>query len=96
MFGLQPLRHISTLPAAADCRPDTAGPQSTHSCPSPRRSVMRQKATSGCVIGIAIFLYSRYAFSSRLTSSRNRQSVPSAMIFCGVDLMKRASRRRSA
>src|SRR5262249_5987644 len=37
-----------------------------------------------------------HAFSSRLSSFRKRQSVFSAMIFCGVDLMKPTSRSRSA
>ena len=37
-----------------------------------------------------------YAFNSRLSSFKKRQSVPSAMIFCGLDLMKPASRRRRA
>jgi hypothetical protein len=37
-----------------------------------------------------------HAFNSRLTSSRKRQSVPSAMIFCGVDLTMPASCNRSA
>ena len=35
-------------------------------------------------------------FSSRFSSFRNRQSVPWAMIFCGLDLMSPASWRRSA
>ncbi len=33
-------------------------------------------------------------FSSRLSSFRNRQSVPSAMIFCGLDLTKPSSCKR--
>jgi hypothetical protein len=37
-----------------------------------------------------------HVFSSRFTWLRNRQSVPSAMIFCGLDLMKPASCRRKA
>ena len=37
-----------------------------------------------------------HAFSSRLTLSRKRQSVPSAMIFCGLDLIRPTSRRRRA
>jgi hypothetical protein len=37
-----------------------------------------------------------HAFSSRLRSFKKRQSVPSAMIFCGLDLMKPTSCRRKA
>ena len=37
-----------------------------------------------------------HAFSSRLSSSKKRQSVPSAMIFCGVDLTMPASCSRKA
>ena len=39
---------------------------------------------------------SAHAFSSRLSSFRKRQSVPSAMIFCGLTLIMPASRMRSA
>jgi transposase len=39
---------------------------------------------------------SPHAFNSRLSSSRKRQSVPSAMIFCGLDLIRPASCMRSA
>ena len=37
-----------------------------------------------------------HAFSSRFSSLRKRQSVPSSMIFCGLDLTMPASCRRSA
>ena len=37
-----------------------------------------------------------HAFSSRLSSLKKRQSVPSAMICCGVDLIMPTSWRRSA
>src|SRR5262249_52931261 len=37
-----------------------------------------------------------HPFSSRLSSFKKRQSVPSAMIFCGLDLMRPTSCRRSA
>ena len=37
-----------------------------------------------------------HVFSSRLSSSRKRQSVPSAMIFCGLDLIMPVSCMRSA
>ena len=37
-----------------------------------------------------------HTFSSRLSSSRKRHSVLSAIIFCGVDLMRPTSRRRKA
>jgi len=39
---------------------------------------------------------SAHAFSSRLSSFRKRQSVPSAMIFCGLDRIRPASCSRSA
>ena len=38
----------------------------------------------------------RHAFSSRFSSLRKRQSVPWAMIFCGVLWIIPASRRRKA
>ena len=37
-----------------------------------------------------------HAFSSRLSSLKKRQSAPSAMIFCGLTLIKPASRMRNA
>src|SRR5262249_13353513 len=37
-----------------------------------------------------------HAFSSRLRSFKKRQSVPSAIIFCGVDLTNPISCKRSA
>ena len=51
-----------------------------------------------CIVGIAnsSLCFSAHAFSSRLSSLRKRQSVPSAMIFCGADLMKPRSCSRSA
>jgi hypothetical protein len=36
-----------------------------------------------------------HAFSSFFSSLKNRQSVPCAMIFCGLDLIMPASLRRS-
>jgi hypothetical protein len=37
-----------------------------------------------------------YTFSSRLSSFKKRQSVPSAMILCGLALIKPASRKPRA
>ena len=37
-----------------------------------------------------------HAFNSRLSSFKKRQSVPSAMIFCGLDLIMPISCKRSA
>jgi len=45
---------------------------------------------------LAFVALGAHAFSSRLSSFRKRQSVPSAMIFCGLDLIKPTSCRRSA
>ncbi len=42
------------------------------------------------------WLDSRYPFSSFFSSLKKRQSVPFAMIFCGVDLIIPASWRRRA
>src|SRR5215813_2753698 len=49
-----------------------------------------------CLICIENRPLINYAFSSRLSLFRKRQSVPSAMIFCGLDLIRPTSWRRRA
>jgi hypothetical protein len=72
-------------------RADDAG----HTC---RRECLQEPASGAChwhsKSPFSLFIV--YALSSRLTSSRNRQSVPSAMIFCRLDLIRPASCRRNA
>jgi hypothetical protein len=62
------------------------------------RSLRRIGCYSSIEFGwfFVIIGYSPHAFSSRLSSLKKRQSVFSAMIFCGVDLMRPSSYRRSA
>lgn len=51
------------------------------------RAVLARTARPGAasLIGLAILI--PYALSSFFSSLRNRQSVPCAMIFCGVELI---------
>src|SRR5215813_7242719 len=56
---------------------------------APARAVMVRKRRRVCVVGMRNLpvLLTDHAFSSRLTSFRKRQSVPLAMIFCGLLLI---------
>src|SRR5215472_1738513 len=69
--------------AGADPRPgleNDADPHPRHAAPAVKPAL---------ALGV-------HAFSSRLSSSRKCQSVPSTIIFCGLDLINPASRMRSA
>jgi hypothetical protein len=82
---------VSSGPSAAG-----AGGEPSKIVPPATDAVVRKRRRV-CMIGIEILPFlSVHAFSSRLSSLKKRQSVPSAMIFCGLDLIMPASCSRRA
>ena len=79
----------------------SSGPSSASTVARSKPAAPASDTSSGSGVGSAssalgLPVLCVHAFSSRLSSFRKRQSVPSAMIFCGLDLMKPTSCRRSA
>jgi hypothetical protein len=62
---------------------------------APASAIVLRKRRRVCIIIIETSLQ-YHAFSSRLSSFKKRQSVPSAMIFCGLALTKPTSCIRTA
>jgi hypothetical protein len=93
MTGALPNRTVVVSSAGSSAHPHRG--ERRPAAPASDRVVKKPRRVCVFDIGILPLLYG-HAFSSRLSSSRKRQSVPSAMIFCGLDLTKPNSCSRSA